>query len=302
MGNILMKAGCYISIILLGMFLRRIGFFKQEDFTVLSKIVIRITLPAAIMVSFSSQDFDLGLLAIAALGLGGGLIYMALGFLLNPKADPRRRAFEILNIPGYNIGTFAMPFTQNFLGSVGTVTTSIFDVGNAFVCLGGAYGVASAVKQGGKLNLKPVLKALSRSVPFLVYIFMLCLKLLHLSLPRAVVSCAQIIGNGNAFLAMLMIGVGFRLEANRQQLGRILRILAVRYGIAAVLALVYYFLLPFDLEIRQTLVILAFSPMGSAIPGFTADLGEDVGLSSAINSISILCSIVIIVILLLVML
>lgn len=69
-----------------------------------------------------------------------------------------------------------------------------------------------------------------------------------------------------------------------------------------VLALCYYFLLPFALEVRQALVILAFSPIGSAIPVFTAELKGDVGLSSVINSVSIVISIVIIVTLLVVML
>ena len=73
-------------------------------------------------------------------------------------------------------------------------------------------------------------------------------------------------------------------------------------AIAAMLALAYYFLLPFPLEVRQTLVILAFSPIGSAVPGFTEELKGDVGLSCSINSLSILISIVIIVTLLVVML
>jgi hypothetical protein len=45
-----------------------------------------------------------------------------------------------------------------------------------------------------------------------------------------------------------------------------------------------------------------FSPIASAAPAFTGDLKGDVGLSSAINSISIVCSIVIIVSLLVFML
>ena len=60
--------------------------------------------------------------------------------------------------------------------------------------------------------------------------------------------------------------------------------------------------LPFALEVRQALVILAFSPIGSAAPAFTAELKEDAGLASAVNSICILCSIVIMVVLLSVML
>ena len=101
---------------------------------------------------------------------------------------------------------------------------------------------------------------------------------------------------------MLMIGVGFKLAADKTQVGGILRVLSVRFGFAFVFAAVCYFLLPFDLAVRQTLVILLFSPVGSAVPGFTGELKEDVGLSAAINSFSILCSIVIIITLLTVML
>jgi hypothetical protein len=49
-------------------------------------------------------------------------------------------------------------------------------------------------------------------------------------------------------------------------------------------------------------VILAFSPIASAAPAFTADMKGDVGLSSAVNSISIVCSIIFIVAILLIML
>lgn len=302
MADILVKAGCYIAIILLGMGLRRIGFFKKEDFNVLAKIVIRITLPAAIIVSAAGRQISVSMLTITLLGMGGGVIYMALGYLMNRRGSADQKAFGLLNMAGYNIGNFALPFTQSFLGPTGVVTTSLFDVGNAFVCLGTAYGIATAVKQGGKLDLRPVGKALIRSVPFLTYVITTVMSLLRIPFPEPVVSLAQIIGNANAFLAMLMIGVGFHLEADRQQLGKVAKMLAVRFGVAAVLAAVYYFALPFDLNTRQTLVILAFSPVSTATPGFTADLGEDVGLSSAINSISIICSIVIIVALLLIML
>jgi hypothetical protein len=100
-----------------------------------------------------------------------------------------------------------------------------------------------------------------------------------------------------------MIGVGFKLTlADRGQLSKILRILGVRYGLGAVFALIFYFVLPFDIQVRQALVILAFSPIGSAVPPFTAELGGDVGLSSAINSMAIVISICFYVVLLGVML
>ena len=300
--DILTKAGCYIAIIVLGMVLRAVGFFKEEDFSVLSKIVIRITLPAVIISGAAGRELDPAMLTISLLGFGGGVIYMVIGFLLNRKADKRQQAFGILNLPGYNIGNFALPFTQSFLGATGVLVTSIFDVGNAFVCLGGTFGVATAIQEGRGFDVKRVLWALSRSVPFLAYIITVSMNLLHIPIPGFVASCAGIAAGANAFLAMLMIGVGFKLDLQWEKIGRILTIIFWRYSIAAVLALGYYFLLPFDLAVRQTLVILAFSPIGSAVPGFTAELKGDVGLSCSVNSLSILISIVAIVTLLAVML
>ncbi len=302
MTDILMKAACYIAIIILGFVLRRVGFFDEHAFPVLSKLVIKVTLPAALISSAVGREIDLGMLSIVLLGFGGGVIYMAFGFLLERRRGREQQAFSILNIPGYNIGTFALPFTQSFLGPIGVLTTSLFDVGNAFVCLGGAYGVASAVKDGKGFDPKRVLKALAVSIPFLVHILTVCLNLIHFDFPEPIVNCARIISNANVFLAMLMIGVGFRLDMDFSRIGTIVRILAVRYGVAAALALCYYFLLPFSLEVRQALVILAFSPIGSAVPGFTAELKGDVGLSCTINSLAIVISIAIIVTLLVVML
>jgi len=302
MFDILLKAGSYVAVIILGFVLRRVGFFDEHAFPVLSKLVIRVTLPAALIANAVGREIDLQLLTLVLLGFGGGVIYMALGYLLNRKRGSAQQAFEILNIPGYNIGTFALPFTQSFLGPVGVLTTSLFDVGNAFVCLGGAYGVASAVKDGKGLDFGRVGKALAVSVPFLAHIITVCMNLCRIPIPGFVADCAGIIANANVFLAMLMIGVGFKTDMDFSQKGTIVRILTVRYSVAAVLAMCFYFLLPFDLQIRQTLVILAFSPIGSAVPGFTAELEGDVGLSCTVNSLAILISIVIIVTLLAVML
>ena len=296
--DILIRAGSFVAVILLGYFLKKIGFFKQEDFTILSRITIRITLPAAIITSFAGKQIDMALLSLVLLAIGCGLLYMAMGFFLNRKKSREERAFAILNLPGYNIGTFVIPFAQSFLGPMGVVATSLFDTGNAVICLGGAFSVASMVKDGSGFSVKRIGNALVRSVPFVTYVLMLLLNLVHLPVPGFVLSCAGIIANANAFMAMLMIGVGFKLEGDRSQIRTIVRMLSIRYGVAAVLALIFYFVLPFELEIRQALVILAFSPIGSAVPGFTGEMKGDVGLSSALNSLAIVISIIITVILL----
>ena len=302
MQEILGRAGCFVAIIIMGYILRKKNFFKEGDFTVLSKIVLKITLPAAIVSSFASKDIDLSLMTLALISFGAGALYMVIMYIIYIKRGKDAQSFEILNTTGYNIGNFTLPFVQSFVGPIGVITTSLFDVGNAFICLGGAVSIARVIKEGGKVSIKKILKSLSKSVAFDSYIVMVTLTLLHIKLPSVVVSFADIIANGNAFMAMLMIGVGFKLSGDKSQIGAIVRVLGVRYGIAILVALGCYFLTPFSLEVRQTLVILAFSPIASAAPAFTGEMKGDVGLSSAINSISIICSIIIIVTLLVIML
>ena len=300
--EIVMRAGSFVAIIFLGYGLKRIGFFKQEDFTILSKITIRMTLPAAIITSFGGKQIEGSLLILAPIAMGCGSVYILLGYLLNRKKGAEEQSFSMLNLAGYNIGTFVLPFAQSFLGPVGVVATSLFDTGNSVICLGGAYSVASMVKDGSGFSLRRIGRALVRSVPFVTYVSMLLLNLMKLPLPGFFMSCAGIVSNANAFMAMLMIGVGFQLKGNRTQIGKIARILLIRYGLGAVWACLFYFCLPFAVEVRQALVILAVSPIGSAVPAFTGEMNGDVGLSSAINSISIMISILITVVLLTVML
>lgn len=302
MADILTRAGCFVAIILLGHILRRTGIFGPETFGVLSKVVMKITLPAALIASAAGKPIDASMLTLSLLGLGGGLLYILAGWLLQRKGSRSEKAFFIQNLPGYNIGTFALPFTQSFLGSTGVLTTSIFDLGNALICFGGSFSIAQAVKEGGRADFRRILKTASSSLPFLTHVVMVILNLNSLVPPQPVLTLAEIMGGGNACLAMLMIGSGMNISIDTKKLGTIIKVLVTRFGIAILLALAYYHLLPFSLEIRQTLVILAFSPIGSTVPIFTAELGEDVGLSSTINSIAIVISIVIIVTLLTVML
>ena len=74
--DILVRAGSFVFIILLGYGLKRIGFFKEADFTLLSRITIRITLSAAIICNLASVQIEPSLLSLALLGIGGGILYI----------------------------------------------------------------------------------------------------------------------------------------------------------------------------------------------------------------------------------
>ena len=56
--DILVRAVCFVAIIILGYLLKRFGVFKEGDFRVLATITLKITLPASIVVSFAQMQID----------------------------------------------------------------------------------------------------------------------------------------------------------------------------------------------------------------------------------------------------
>ena len=294
MWDILARAGCFAAIILLGILLRRAGFFKREDFHILSRIVINITLPAAIITNFSGRSLEYTLLLIALAGFLFGIFLMSAAYLLNRHRNASDRAFAVLNSSGVNVSNFVLPFVQGFLGPAGVMAVSLFDVGNAVICLGGAYGVADMIdNKKNRFSLKPILRSLACSVPLVTYIIMCLFSAFRISLPGPVVDLAGIIGSANPFLSMLMLGVGFRFSTNR--IPEVLRILLPRYLIGIVFAVLCWLFLPVPALYRQALVIPFLGPVSSAVPAYTARMKGDYELSSAINSFSILVSILLIV-------
>ena len=291
--TVLTKAIAFIFIIVMGYALKKKGFFAAKDFYLISRIVIRITLPCAIISNFSNLTMDNSLLFLCVIGILANLVMVGIGFLTNIRSDGDRTAFDMINLSGYNIGNFTLPFVQSFLGPVGFAATSLFDAGNAVMCTGVTYTLASLAKgTGEKASPSNVVRSLLSSLPFDAYVIMTILAVCKIPLPSVVISFAPTVGGANAFLALLMIGIGFEIHMEKEKLNRIIRLMVIRYGVAVVFALGAFFLLPFPLPVRQAMTIVAFGPISSVATAFTGRIGGDVELSSAVNSLSIVLSII----------
>lgn len=293
MSTVLLKAACFIAIILMGYGLKKGGILRMEDLPVFSKLVVKITLPAAIVYNFSKITMDVSMLVIVALGLFCSALYMAVGYGLFIKEGNNEKAFGLLNASGYNIGCFTMPFVQSFLGASGVAATSLFDTGNAMICTGTSYAVASSVSGKGEVRgIKKMVKQLFSSIPFDCYISMTVLTLLGIRLPGLILQFAETVGNANSFLSLLMIGLGLEIHMSGKQMSVVFKIVGTRFLVSLGLALMFYHFAPFEYEIRRTLAILMFAPVSSLGVPYTSMIGGDVNLASDLNSVSILVGIV----------
>lgn len=297
-----MNAMAYIVIIMVGYMLKRRGFFQVEDFRILAKIVLNITLPAAIITNFNKINLDSSLLVLVLVGFVCTLTLLAFGYLFGRSKGARVQAFNMQNFSGYNIGVFALPFILNFVGPVGVAAICLFDVGNSLLVMGGTYALAATVMyKDEKYSWVTFLKTVLSSPTMLVYLVMTTLSLFHWTLPSEVLVFTDKVAMANGFLAMLMIGIGFEVQMERSQVARIVQVLVVRLSFAVLVATLIYFVSPFSLEVRQALVLLAFAPIPASATAFTAKLEGDIALSSTLNSLAIVVSIAMMTCLLLMM-
>lgn len=293
METILIKVSSFILIIVLSYLLKRIGFFKSGDFKLISNIVLKITLPCAVISNFNRIDVDVSLFALILLGVLCNLVTIGYGYLAALHKGRNVQAFNMINYSGYNIGCFTMPYIQSFLGPSGVVATCLFDAGNSLLCTGATYSMAAGVaRTGEKSTVSVFLRRMFASVPMDVYIMMVLLAWMQVKLPVGVIAFTDTVGAANAFLAMVMIGIGFELHLSHKQLLRIGGILLNRYLIAAVMAWLFYHYAPFTPEVRKILALIAFAPVSAVCAIFTAKCHGDVALSCTINSLSIVLSVI----------
>lgn len=295
MAQVLLRAGALALVVLIGILLRSFHVVDDNAGAVVKKILINVSLPAAIVTNFSAiSEVGAEMLVVTALGILVNIIMVLVGMALTKNKSRQEQVLQMMCLPAYNIGAFCLPFVQSFLPALGSVAACMFDVGNSFMCTGATYAfVAEYTSEERRgICLKDIFKRLFSSVPLDTYVLMFLLAVCGISIPAEVLTLLQPMANANAFVAMIMLGLLFHLELKREYLGKVLKMLAFRHVSAVIFALGFYFLLPFDLVIRQTLVLICFAPMSAVAPAFTGMCGGDEGMASCTNSLTIICSLV----------
>jgi predicted permease len=172
-GDILIKAFSFVLIIIIGYTFKRMGAFGPRDYKIVTRIIMNITLPCALITGFKNFKMDTSMIFVILIGFFANIIMSSIGFVLAKNKDNKEKAFNMLNLAGYNIGCFTLPYVQNFLGSFGVGITSLFDIGNSIMCTGGTYALASSIAgEGDKQSIKGFLRKVFSSVPFDTYLFM----------------------------------------------------------------------------------------------------------------------------------
>ena len=285
MGAVLLNSLVLFFIILIGYLTKRLNLLMKADGSMISKIVVNVTLPAAIIVNLQSLEVRNQLLLLIIAGLMLNLVMIVIGHSLSRKQEQVEQEFLMYSVSGYNIGNFAIPFVQSFM-PLAIPILSFFDIGNSIMLAGGSNVVIEGLNGNAedRPSAKKVFSRLFRSVPFLCYLIMLVLRMLKIDLPEAIFQIAQPIANANTFLSMFMIGLFLELRLPKKDLELVCRVLAIKYGVGLLLTALFM-LLPLPAMIKIVLCLVSVGPiptfnvinsvaagMRAEVVGFTSSL------------------------------
>ena len=299
MEEILIKACGFLFMIALGYTLKRIGLFSLDDSGFLSKLVLKITLPMAIIKNFQGLELNKSYLMAIGIGFAVNFIAIAAVLLLTRKKSPAHRAFYIINTAGFNIGLCTLPYMSSFFATDAVALVCMFDVGNAIMCFGITFSIAMVISKGtAGVSGKEILRTLFSSMPFVTYLVMILLCAAQIHLPQPVYTVAGMIGQANAFLAMLLIGILFEPKINRSEGKDMAGVFFLRMALGITFSLLIYHFLPVPLMYRQVLSIIVFSPILSVAPIYTERCGYNRAVAAVLNSLMLPFSMVVMTILL----
>ena len=85
MGNIVLNAAGLFAMIFLGYFLKRLNVLSKADGSILSKIILNVTLPAAIILNLASMQVQVSALSLIVIALIITIVQILFAFFLTKK-------------------------------------------------------------------------------------------------------------------------------------------------------------------------------------------------------------------------
>ena len=294
MENALLTIASLTAIIVLGAIVARVVTLPTGFADTLSKLVFNITVPCAIFHAFALAEFDLSLLFLAVIGLVCAFVPWLIGVIITRREDYDHRVFMMMNISGFNLGSFTLPFAQTVFPAGSALMLCLVDAGNALMMSGGTFAFSSALLDKGSSSRERLVMAVKRlfsSVPFDLYIVLIALAVLNVNIPSQVVTFIEPIANANSFLSMFMLGLMVQFSIDRNKIGQLVRLIGLRIVFSLVMTVAVMMFLPFDFVTRVVVAALLWSPIGSLGPVYTMWAKGDVGLAGLANVVSIVIAI-----------
>jgi hypothetical protein len=285
-----------LIIILIGYFLKKYQVIKETEGKVLSKVVLYVTFPALIFDTVSDLEIRYALVFLPFIPLAFCLLLFSICYFLFKNQPATIKGVLFMAATGFNIGLFAYPIIEAIWGKEGLQYIAMYDLGNAFAVLGLSYSLGSAFspqRTGSKrIDVVYILKKLVKSVPLVSYVVALLFNVMGLSFPFLVNNVISAVARANMAMVLLLLGIYLNFRLDKTFIIQLYSILFVKFGLALLIGIGLFYILPFDKLYRTIVLIALVLPVGLTVIPFSDEFGYNTRFAGAIANISILISFV----------
>lgn len=292
MENVNMQFTLSLLIIILGYVFKKIGLVKESDGEAVSRIIFNLTLPSLVISTFSTMKIETSLLLVPLISAVYGLVMAAVALVAFRKEKNKDKGMMSMLLPGFNIGLFAYPLVESIWGQQGLKYFGMFDMGNSVIVFGVCYIIASIYNHtdGAGVDYRMILKRAVSSIPFMTYIVTLALNLSGLSYPGIILDITKTLSRANLPLSLLLLGIYLSFSFEQEYWVRMVKVLALRYGIGITVGLVLYWTLPFEPIFRYTMLLGFTLPISMSVIPYSVQFDYDKRFVGTVNNITIVAS------------
>lgn len=285
--------GQLFALLAVGLLLRKVGLFNETAKTLLTDLVLYVTLPCSIILSFQ-MDIKAELLGslsiIFLISIGVQVICYLLTRLTFLKVDPDKRSVLHYGILVSNAGFLGLPIAGELFGATGLMYASIYLIPQRVVMWTAGLSIFSPAAVNKKQAARKVILH-----PCMVAVYVgLVLMVTRLSIPAFARMTLSSLGGCTTALSMLLIGSLFG-EMKREHLHidrNLVQFSFLRLVLIPLVSLVIGQLLGIDSLLIGVGVILAAMPGGSSTVILASKYGRDTTYASKLVIISTMLSLV----------
>lgn len=255
--------------------MKKFNIITEKDGEVLAKLILNVTMPALIISSTSTINFNpsLGLLPLIAVSYG--LLMAVIAIFLFRKYTGNTRGMLSMLMPGFSVALFGYPFVEGIIGNKALNYMAMFDMGNSLCTLVIAYLVACYFSsEVSDFTIKSILKQLLKSIPLIVYMIALIMSIVGFHFQGIILNIFQTVSKANMPLCFLAMGIYINFEMKECNRNTV-KILAVRYSVGLVIGLLLYYTLPLNAILREIILICLVMPPPISMLAFAVQFKFD---------------------------
>ena len=259
-----------VSLIFIGYISKYLGILREEDRSVLNKVVVYISMPSTVFLTILKNVSPKELPLFIKLPISIFLIFSicgVVGYILGRYLKLERRSIGglILVCALGNTGFLGYPVIYGFYGDPGLVRAIFCDMGSviASLLIGTFVGVTFGEGKGERNTSLYILKELLKFPPFLACILSILCVILGMEIediPTFLVDTLNYLSKATVPLIMISLGLSLSPSSTRFAIKYGILALLVRTGVAPLLALLLSLLLSIEGLERKVLILQSAMP------------------------------------------